>query len=608
MKSSYDAKLDNKLDDKSPQLRCQRIRGRFISPVLRSTTLGSLTIALSGLTVVVPIERSSLSEVGIDALRLQQPPYNLTGRKIAIGQVEIGRPPQFGFDKPWFYQLQPKARSPQTRLQKISVRPEGQFFQIHPTDTFVRDRSPQPNQYLTSHAAEVASVMVGGSKAVPGIAPNARLYAVAIGTEGNTTQDAAKRDGKALSQDCLATQNIALQNSGDVRVINYSFGASLQQDPRPQAQLDGNSLLTQCVDWSARVHQVLYVIAGNQGIGSTPIPTDHYNGMTIAYTRQWNQQYAKVDYFNIGDSDPMILKRIAGLETNVGNRRAIALVAPGDRISVQRLTGEVGYESGTSLAAPHVTGVVALLQEYGDRQLRQVCQRKLGCKLPWTPDARRPEVMKAVLMNAADKLKDVGDGLRLGMTRTIVQKNNQTWLEADVAKDSTVPLHFQMGTGQLNALRSVQQFASGQQRSRGNAAGQGVDPIAWDFNQVTHRQFKDYYLDRPLQLDSYVAITLVWQRKVELKDRNQNQQFDLGETFRDRGLNDLNLYLMPAQENDIRKAIAVSDSNLDSVEHIFKTIPKSGRYKIRVVFQQRSHESVQNYALAWWTKPDLEMR
>ena len=34
----------------------------------------------------------SLSEKGIDILRLQQPPYNLLGRKVSIGQVEVGRP------------------------------------------------------------------------------------------------------------------------------------------------------------------------------------------------------------------------------------------------------------------------------------------------------------------------------------------------------------------------------------------------------------------------------------------------------------------------------------------------------------------------------------
>ena len=36
---------------------------------------------------------------GIDARRLHAAPYGLTGRKIAIGQVEIGRPGQFGIDK-----------------------------------------------------------------------------------------------------------------------------------------------------------------------------------------------------------------------------------------------------------------------------------------------------------------------------------------------------------------------------------------------------------------------------------------------------------------------------------------------------------------------------
>jgi hypothetical protein len=42
---------------------------------------------------------SFLGANGINALELNQSPYNLTGRKIAIGQVEIGRPGMFGLDK-----------------------------------------------------------------------------------------------------------------------------------------------------------------------------------------------------------------------------------------------------------------------------------------------------------------------------------------------------------------------------------------------------------------------------------------------------------------------------------------------------------------------------
>ena len=44
-------------------------------------------------------EATSLGTAGIDALRLHAFPYNLIGRKIAIAQVEIGRPGQFGLDK-----------------------------------------------------------------------------------------------------------------------------------------------------------------------------------------------------------------------------------------------------------------------------------------------------------------------------------------------------------------------------------------------------------------------------------------------------------------------------------------------------------------------------
>ena len=48
---------------------------------------------LSGwLTLPCAALDNSAGEMGINARRLQAAPYNLTGRKIAIGQLEIGRP------------------------------------------------------------------------------------------------------------------------------------------------------------------------------------------------------------------------------------------------------------------------------------------------------------------------------------------------------------------------------------------------------------------------------------------------------------------------------------------------------------------------------------
>ncbi|MFP3422690.1 S8 family serine peptidase, partial [Bacillus sp. SIMBA_161] len=81
-----------------------------------------------------------------------------------------------------------------------------------------------------------------------------------------------------------------------------------------------------------------------------------------------------------------------------------SLVAPGDEITVYHPEKETISVSGTSFAAPHVTGSVALLQEYSDRVLHRFAHRQ--SPLRWSLAARNHEVMKAVLLNAADKINN----------------------------------------------------------------------------------------------------------------------------------------------------------------------------------------------------------
>jgi hypothetical protein len=501
---------------------------------------------------------ASIGETGIDAQKLHEPPYNLIGRKIAIGQVEIGRPGLFGIDKSVSW-------NPAIALERV----------------FFRDGPAKVNTDVDSHAGMVAGVMISGDKTLPGVAPGARLYSSASGSPVEGGQP----------EECLSAQHVALQNGGDVRAINFSFGEPLQRDPRPEATLDGNALLTQCIDWSARTHDVLYVIAGNQGSGGIPIPTDNFNGINVAYTTQRDGVFSKVDFANLSALPVGIGRRLINREINVGPRRSINLSAPGNKIAVYELDGKIVEVSGTSFAAPHVTASVALIQEFGDRQLQS--------KQPnWSTDSRRNQVMRAVLLNSADKIKDNGDGLRLGMTRTVLGKDNLNWLESDAYKDPKIPLDIQMGTGHLNAFRAYEQFSPGQWSPEA-----AVPSVGWDYRTVEEKASQDYVLEQPLKAGSFVSLTLAWERVVDLDDKNKNNAFDVGESFRDRGLNNLDLYLVPADDDGTNKSVCSSVSEVDSIEHIFCPVPTAGRYKIRVQYRQQVNEATQPYALAWWTVP-----
>ena len=517
--------------------------------------ISSLT-TLTGLITPSFALNTSIGENGIYANRLHQQPLNLTGKKIAIGQVEIGRPGVFGFDKI-------AAWSPTFRLAGV----------------YYQNRAVKSNGNLDNHAAMVATVMVSKDKRLPGVAPDARLYASAIGSI----------KGGGQPQECLSSQHIAQQNSGDVRAINFSFGESLNQDDRKDAKLDGNAHLTLCIDWSSRVHNTLYVIAGNQGQGGIPIPTDHYNGITTAYSTKREGIYTKVDFANLSALPVGIGRSLIRREINVGPRRAINLVAPGSKVAVYDLAGKIQKVSGTSFAAPHITASVALLQEFGDRQLRTQQPN-------WSLDSRRHQVNKAVLLNSADKIQDSGNGLLLGMRRTLFSKSHYTWFDSEAYRNPEIPVDIQMGAGHLNVWRAYQQFSAGQWKPNNPVPGMG-----WDYETVSKDNYQDYVIADPLEKNSFVAITLVWDRLVELNDKNNNEQYDLGDTFQNRGINNLDLYLMPVNANNTSESICRSVSKVDSTEHILCPVSATGKYKIRVQYQQQVNQETQAYGLAWWT-------
>jgi subtilisin family serine protease len=285
-------------------------------------------------------DTNSIGPNGINAGGLAPGGVLLTGSDVNIGQVEQTRPGKPDFDI----------------LHNDLVDPDFVYY---------RDFLP-PNDLMRQnvadglHALQVAGVMIAahsteeGEDAVHGVAPGAVLHASAfdptgpgyIGTLGTTIM--------------LTTQRIATVSN--MRAINMSFNLGLSTQGEP----NGLQPITAFVDWSARLHNVLYVVAGtaldqNNMFDGAIVPSDNYNGITVAASMrpQGEQKFRQVWNRNYYGADA------------VGQRTSIDILAPGENILTTSFPNDNSIpESGTSIAAPHATGTVALLQQFATSKFR----------------------------------------------------------------------------------------------------------------------------------------------------------------------------------------------------------------------------------------------
>ncbi|MGG0658524.1 S8 family serine peptidase [Rummeliibacillus pycnus] len=181
--------------------------------------------------------------------------------------------------------------------------------------------------YGEGHGTSVAAVLgaqIGGAtfdntiSDVIGVAPNVQIYSLkyADGT----------RDGRIA--EVIEAFNWSIKHKMDLINISSSI---YEDDPS----------LKKAVDLAVKSGIIIVASAGNDGNTNKPTYPARYNNV-IAVT-------------SIGKD------KICSSFSNTGT--TVDFAAPGDYVPTINSNGELFYASGTSFAAPHVTGLLAILKE-----------------------------------------------------------------------------------------------------------------------------------------------------------------------------------------------------------------------------------------------------
>jgi len=454
----------------------------------------------------------------------------------------------------------------------------------------------------SSHATSTAAVAAGYKQPQAGVDPDIFIYA-AFGVAPAATLSAGavartiNPDGAASSLEvrdvCGVYKYFFSENPQDV--INSSWGP-ISEEPGGYLAAFADGLLCE------NPLETLVISAGNKIDGQLARPTtfaQSYNAIAVGALGNVPRYDAVADFSVRAPSD--FFNPTTG-ELVENARASIDICAPGVNVftavydaSDPSLTEEYSAASGTSFSAPIVAGTAALMVSLSKSLEGNPSFVAAG----WSSDARDSRVIKAVLMNSADKPAgwDNGQSLQNGVEFKIEVGGisgaymTQTY---DGIVATSQGLDYNFGAGALNAERALEQYV-GMYTS-------GTADNVWLLDSVDFCASKLYNLGK-IDAGRILNLTLVWQALYELAAEAGE---DGSYAIEAAALADLSLEIWIRLSEDVFQPVAISDCKYNNVEHLTVTLAGVADYYARVAFFGMAYGELPNetFALAWSVVPE----
>ena len=208
------------------------------------------------------------------------------------------------------------------------------------------------------HGTHVAGIAAGaGVLAARGMAPASRIVAVKVMDRGNRFM--------SFTQIYLALDWIATTQP-EVSVINMSLGSWSLFGPGDCANAAIAIGIRDVLDRLRARDVVVTVSSGNQGSSHSmgmPACMDEVLSVGATYDRSGPSDFKAL----FGCSDPAGVTD--GIACFSNSSASLDLLAPGAWIQSSRAGGSTATYAGTSMAAPHAAGAIALMKQVGGRSL-----------------------------------------------------------------------------------------------------------------------------------------------------------------------------------------------------------------------------------------------